>query len=531
MAAIRFKFHRAEVERWTGLEIDMQGQVAHREGLPRILDEIRTQGDLGANPQAIERLNHLLSKEHCSTLGLAHAILQDPGLSAKILRVVNSVAYGARGEAVSTITRAIVLIGFERVREIATGLLLIQHLTRGKPNNQVVHDNLRRALRCALTAQAIATRVGNVPPEPAYLLGLFANLGLLWVAAFYPNVLLHALELEAEGGRSLDDAVTIAAGVSPDRIATEVLRHWSLPDTYVHHFQRRSGDLHTAHGAVAERLSAIVEVADLHTRAAELGVPVDAARIERLEAQLELSPQRLADALEMVEEEMPAHTRMLGLLPLRERRTVAVRAGGVVVRVAHVKDEALPAAASDVSGSAPVLSEPPPVAHRGDASLAIDVAVEITGTILEDGDVNHSLTAVIEGIARGGGFDVVVLGLVNKARDQVAPRFCFGTELEREGGRLAAPLRRGAGLIAEAVLDASPRVVEHGTTMMLVPSGAPVPRIAATSFVVHPLVMRGRAIGVIVALRTGTPPVTRADLPVVQMFANLACVALREILR
>ncbi|MDP2539843.1 HDOD domain-containing protein [Helicobacter sp. faydin-H76] len=87
----------------------------------------------------------MLNKEHCSTLGLAHAILQDPGLSAKILRVVNSVAYGARGEPVSTISRAIVLIGFECVREIATGLLLIQHLTRGKPNNQVVHDNLRRA--------------------------------------------------------------------------------------------------------------------------------------------------------------------------------------------------------------------------------------------------------------------------------------------------------------------------------------------------------------------------------------------------
>ena len=64
----------------------------------------------------------------------------------------------------------------ERVREIATGLLLIQQLTRGKPGNEAVHDNLRRALRCALTAQAVATRIGNAPPEQAYLLGLFANL-------------------------------------------------------------------------------------------------------------------------------------------------------------------------------------------------------------------------------------------------------------------------------------------------------------------------------------------------------------------
>jgi hypothetical protein len=67
--------------------------------------------------------------------------------------------------------------------------------------------------------------------------------------------------------------------------------------------------------------------------------------------------------------------------------------------------------------------------------------------------------------------------------------------------------------------------------MMLVPPGAPVPRIAASSFVVQPMVFRGKSIGVIVAMRTGAPAVTRADLPMVQMFANLACIALREILR
>ena len=81
------------------------------------------------------------------------------------------------------------------------------------------------------------------------------------------------------------------------------------------------------------------------------------------------------------------------------------------------------------------------------------------------------------------------------------------------------------------MLDATPRVVERGTTMMLVPAGAPVPRIAASSFVVQPLVLRGKALGAIVAMRTGAPAVTRADLPAVQMFANLACIVLRGVAR
>jgi len=43
--------------------------------------------------------------------------------------------------------------------------------------------------------------------------------------------------------------------------------------------------------------------------------------------------------------------------------------------------------------------------------------------------------------------------------------------------------------------------------------------------------MRGKAIGVIVAMRTGAPSVTRAVLPFVQMLSNLACLALRELAR
>ncbi|MBM4245144.1 MAG: HDOD domain-containing protein [Deltaproteobacteria bacterium] len=503
----------------------MQPQAANRTDVPRILDEIREQRDLGANPQAIERLNQALGKEHCNTLGLAHAILQDPGLSAKILRVVNSVAFGARGEPVSTISRAIVLIGFERVREIATGLLLIQQLTSGQPGSEAVHDNLRRALRCALTAQAVATRAGGVPPEQAYLLGLFANVGLLWLAAFYPDVFARALALEGQGAQTLEAAVTATAGVSSDRIAMEVLRHWSLPETYVHHFRRRSGNVHALHGTLAERLSAVVEVAELYTCAGELGVPVDSARVTRLEAELELSPKRLADALESVAEQLPGHIRALGIAPARPRKAAALAPGGGGAKAPPAK-----ASPPDVVVQAQPPGPVPPL-WSADASLAVDVAVEVTGSILDDEDVNHNLIAVVEGVARAGGFDVVVLGLVSKARDVVVPHFCYGTDLEREGGRLAAPLRRGAGLLAEAILDATPRVVERGTTMMLVPAGAPVPRIAASSFVVQPLVMRGKAIGVIVAMRTGAPSVTRAVLPFVQMLSNLACLALRELAR
>jgi len=494
--------------------------VAQQDGVPPILAEIRQQGDLAANPQAIERLNRLLNKEFCTTLGLAHAILQDPGLSAKILRVVNSVAYSVRGERVSTITRAIVVIGFERVREIATGLLLIEQFTRAGGAHDAVHENLRRALRCGLTAQAISVRVGQVSPEQSYLLGLFSNLGLLWLAAYYPDTLEKAVAIQRGGTQSLEEAVVEVTGFSTAKLAADVLDHWSLPEAYVHHFQRRPGDARGSQPAAVDRLSTVVEIADSHARVAEHDPAPDPKLLARFERTFGLPPQKLVEALASVEEELCTQAKILGIALPREKPAAPPPAHGDPTP----RPRAAGGARSPLRDEAPVAL--PPAGH---AALAIDVAVEVTRSILVDEDINHSLTAVVEGIARTGPFDVVILALLDPQHDRLVGRLCYGPGSENQLARLAMPVRRGAGLLAEAVLDRTSRIVEVGSAALLVPPGAPVPEIAAASFVIQPLVVRGLAVGVVVATRAGKPAVSQADLPVVQMFCNLACVGLREI--
>lgn len=485
--------------------------------MPTILAEIRAQGDLAANPQAIERLNRIINKEFCTTLGLAHAILQDPGLSAKILRVVNSVVYSVRGEPVSTISRAIVLLGFERVREIATGLLLIEQFTRG--GNAALHENLRRALRCGLTAQAISVRVGHVGPEQAYLLGLFSNLGLLWLCAYYPDTLEQALTLQARGERSLDDAVLEVTGVTTAKLAAEILKHWSLPDTYVHHFHRRPGDARDGRPLTGERLSAVVEIADAHASVAERAPEPDATLLARFERTFDLPAQSLVDALASVEDELCEQAKILGIALLPR---AAGGAASATTTPAHA------------GGAAPNGRSPArvvPSSRTNDVSLAIDVAVELTRSILVDDDVNHNLASVIEGIARCGPFDVVVLALLNPERTRLVGRLCYGPGIEGQLERLSVPLRRGSGLLADAVLDRQTRIVEVGSPAMLVPPGAVAPQIAAASFIIQPLVVNDLVAGAILALRAEKASVTKADLPQLQMFCNIAAIGLREVRR
>ena len=69
-----------------------------------ILTEIAGKGDFPATARAIARLRTVAPREDSNMLALAGVILQDPGLSTKVLRVVNSAFYRPRDARVSTIS-------------------------------------------------------------------------------------------------------------------------------------------------------------------------------------------------------------------------------------------------------------------------------------------------------------------------------------------------------------------------------------------------------------------------------------------
>lgn len=88
---------------------------------------MRESGDFPPMANTVGQISELTSSEATSTSVLAETVLQDYGLAQKLLRLVNTAAFAQRGQ-VTTISRAVLLLGFERVRSVATGLILFEHL-------------------------------------------------------------------------------------------------------------------------------------------------------------------------------------------------------------------------------------------------------------------------------------------------------------------------------------------------------------------------------------------------------------------
>ena len=139
--------------------------------LQTILAKTGGQADFPAAAEIIQQLHAAVKRENCAALDVVRLILKDPGLSSKILRVVNSAYYRQQSDSISTVTKAVIILGFETIRDIATGLLLLEELIKRGHTSEFIREGLRRSLYCGLLAQALSSKVGYPTPEEAYLLG------------------------------------------------------------------------------------------------------------------------------------------------------------------------------------------------------------------------------------------------------------------------------------------------------------------------------------------------------------------------
>ena len=105
-------------------------------GLQAWIDRLN-QSELPALAAVVQDLQRLTEQEHASVQQLADVLLRDAALTSKVLRVGNSSYYNPSQETIKTISRAIVMIGFDNVRLISLSVSLIDGLLDRAPRQQL----------------------------------------------------------------------------------------------------------------------------------------------------------------------------------------------------------------------------------------------------------------------------------------------------------------------------------------------------------------------------------------------------------
>lgn len=193
-------------------------------------------------PETLARLVSVLDNPE-SDLTDAHRLIEyDPGLSTRVLRLVNSAQYGLPGR-VSTIARAVSLIGTQEIRNLAVATLVMDRFSTLLDGLISMRQFWSMSVRTALWARELAKRLPEnrltEESDTLFLCGLLREIGCLVLYRQIPEV-ARAAVLRARAEKRPDHEVEREMlGFDHYVVGAALSKRWRLPDiiavTQTHH--------------------------------------------------------------------------------------------------------------------------------------------------------------------------------------------------------------------------------------------------------------------------------------------------------
>lgn len=164
------------------------------QGLQVWLERIRDQ-EMPIFGRTAEQIRELTDSDKAAVSELADAILHDPGMTAKLLRIANSVIFNTSGYHLTTVSRAIVMLGFDMVRQVALSVAFVDAFLNGPVRERVLRE-MARSFHAAVQARWLAARRHDAQPEEVFIAALLYRFGELAFWCF-----------SGEAGEELDRAL------------------------------------------------------------------------------------------------------------------------------------------------------------------------------------------------------------------------------------------------------------------------------------------------------------------------------------
>src|SRR5512139_3497819 len=145
----------------------MNAKEAH--DLARLRAEIVNSRDVPTIPVLLLRILRVVDGERASAKDLVELMQRDQALAGRVLRLANSGFFACARE-VSTLSRAVMLLGFQCVKNLALGIKILETMaSRGGPAIAALWEH---SALVGAAARIIAQRTKGADPEEAFTAGL-----------------------------------------------------------------------------------------------------------------------------------------------------------------------------------------------------------------------------------------------------------------------------------------------------------------------------------------------------------------------
>ncbi|MEY8875357.1 MAG: HDOD domain-containing protein [Leptothrix sp. (in: b-proteobacteria)] len=210
-------------------------EAAEREAqIQRLLQKLQKSADFPSMKESVRGIQKVSRSETAHLRALTEGVLEDVALTNKLLRLINTAFYSSvGGGSITSIKRAVALMGFQSIGMLATSLALFDKLPKG-PDGDRVRAEFRQALLAAMLAAEFCP--GLKQQETAYISALFQNLGRMlgWMhfrdEAEQIEADLRAANQPIDDPDALQQASRAVLHISYDDLGLEVAKLWGWPE-------------------------------------------------------------------------------------------------------------------------------------------------------------------------------------------------------------------------------------------------------------------------------------------------------------
>ena len=195
-----------------------------------ILHQIASQaGTLYSLPSVAVQVLELTSNPHIDARALKQCIENDPALTTKVLRVVNSSLFGLSKE-VSDLNQALALLGVKPLKLLVLGFSLPDALF-AELSGDILQRFWQRTLTKAVAAREVCERFYRVPGDEAFIAALLQDLGVLVLLQQIGEPYAKFLRSVYEDGLDLLALERTTVGFDHTELSALLLATWGLPDS------------------------------------------------------------------------------------------------------------------------------------------------------------------------------------------------------------------------------------------------------------------------------------------------------------
>ncbi len=515
-----------------------------------LLRRMRHKSDFPALSESVSTINKITGSDKESIASLSNSILKDFSLTNKILRLVNSVYYRQSGGGnISTISRAVLVLGFDAVRNISTTVMLFEHL-QNKVNASQLKEEFLRANLAAILAKDIGEKTSSRDVEQVFICSMFHNLGRLLSQFYFPDESEEIKRVIEQKPCSEEAATVQVLGLSFEDLGIGIARTWGFPNLIVNSMRKLPAGHVRKANTVEERIRILSAFSnELCTMISDVDPEQRQKELRKVTARfgenVSLSEQVLRETMEKSFQGVAQFAGIIGINLKQSAFGKQIRAWGTKPD-AEVVEEPVRVAVSDNAET--VLADVVPVGAPGSPAVEGDVEStndvgnpevilmagiqDISNTLVEDFKLNDVLRIILETMYRAKGFKRVILCVRDARSNTMLGRFGFGPDALETAKRFNFSLVYTPDIF-HAALSKGVDILISDTNDYKISTRIPEwyrKGVNAGTFVIFPLCIKTNPVAMIYADcdRAGEIVIPEKELSLLRTLRNQAVLAIKQ---